>query len=140
MPFTLDPRIAQSSAPVATLRLCQARLQLDARWPWLVLVPAQENLQEMEDLSEVDRVLLMEETVRAGRAVRGIGEAMGSAVEKLNVATLGNVVPQLHVHIVGRRVGDPAWPGPVWGVGEVQAYGPAALTDALALAREVLGR
>jgi diadenosine tetraphosphate (Ap4A) HIT family hydrolase len=81
----------------------------------------------------------MEEVVQAGAAVRAVGEALGRPVEKLNVGQLGNVTPQLHVHIVGRRADDPAWPGPVWGVGTAKPYGPDPLATAVAAARRALG-
>jgi diadenosine tetraphosphate (Ap4A) HIT family hydrolase len=76
--------------------------------------------------------------VLAGQAVRALGAATGFAVEKLNIGALGNVTPQLHVHVVGRRAGDPAWPGPVWGVGVAEAYGDAALEAAMAAVRGML--
>lgn len=138
MTFVLDPRVAQSSAPVASLDLCEVRLQLDARWPWLVLVPQRDGLVEIEALSRDERAKLMEETIRAGRAVRAIGGAIGRAVDKLNVGALGNIVAQLHVHVVGRRAGDPAWPGPVWGCGVAQPYEPEMLARVIAAARETL--
>ncbi len=136
--FQLDARIAQGSAPVAMLRLCEVRLQLDARWPWLVLVPRWPRLREIEDLSAADRALLVEETVQAGRAVRAMAEAVGRPADKLNVGALGNVVAQLHVHVVGRRTGDPAWPGPVWGSGAAIPYGAQAQGAMIAAARGVL--
>ena len=81
----------------------------------------------------------MEEIVRAGAAVRAVGEALGRPVEKLNVGQLGNVTPQLHVHVVGRRADDAAWPGPVWGFGIVTPYDAASLGLAMATARAALG-
>lgn len=72
----------------------------------------------------------MEEIVAAGAAVRAIGSALGRPVEKLNVGLLGNITPQLHVHVIGRRADDPAWPGPVWGVGQAAAYDPDSLEHA----------
>ena len=137
-PFELDPRIAQSSAPLAKLALCEARLQLDARWPWLVLIPRRPDLVEIEQLGREDRVTLMEETILAGRAVRAVSEALGRPIEKLNIGALGNIVAQLHVHVIGRRTDDPAWPGPVWGVGEARRYDPAELSRAITAARAAL--
>jgi diadenosine tetraphosphate (Ap4A) HIT family hydrolase len=134
----LDPRLAADSVFVADLALCQVRLQDDARWPWLVLVPRRPDLVELEDLEPADRARLMEEIVRAGRAVRILGEGRGAPVEKLNVGALGNVVRQLHVHVIGRRTGDPAGAAPVWGVGEAQRYG-AAREAVLTAARAALG-
>ena len=136
--FTLDPAFEASSAPVIDLALCAVRLQLDARFPWLILIPRQPGLVEIEDQSAADRALLMDEILTAGRAVRAVGEAWGLPVLKLNVGALGNITRQLHVHVVGRREGDDAWPGPVWGHGAATAPGDEAVQAALAAARNVL--
>ena len=133
--FALDPAFVATSHFACDLPLCQARLQDDVRYPWLVLIPRRPGLREIEDLSAADRVRLVEETVRAGQAVRAIGQVLGLAVDKLNVGALGNVTPQLHVHVLGRRSGDPAWPGPVWGHSLGEAYRPDLLEKALAAAR-----
>ena len=121
-PFTIDPRILAGSILIATLGLCDARLQADARWPWIVLIPRRAALRELDELTAAEQVLLLQEIARAGQVVRAIGEATKRPVEKLNIGALGNVVSQLHVHVVGRRRDDPAWPGPVWGFGEAQPY------------------
>ncbi len=134
----LDPRLLAGSRQVVDLTLCSVRLQDDARWPWLVLIPRREGLREVEDLALSDRALLIEEAVRAGGAVRRVGAATGFAVAKLNLGALGNIVAQLHLHVVGRAPGDPAGPGPVWGLGEARPYAPDALARALAAAREAL--
>jgi diadenosine tetraphosphate (Ap4A) HIT family hydrolase len=136
--FAPDPAFESGSIAVGELPLCHVRLQADVRWPWLILIPRLPGLREVEDLSPTDRARLIEESVLAGQAVRAIGAATGFAVEKLNLGALGNVTPQLHVHVVGRRVGDAAWAGPVWGVGTAQAYGDEALAAAMAAARETL--
>jgi diadenosine tetraphosphate (Ap4A) HIT family hydrolase len=127
--FTLDPRLETGSALIADLTLCQARLQDDRRWPWLVLTPRRPGLREIEDLGEADRALLLAEVVAAGRALRSVSPQ----IAKLNIGALGNIVPQLHVHVVGRWPGDPAWPGPVWGHGQAEPYGPelASIVQAL---------
>ena len=137
--FAVDPAFQAGSIAVGELPLCQVRLQADARWPWLILIPRRPGLREVEDLSAADRARLIEEAVLAGQAVRALGAATGFAVEKLNIGALGNVTPQLHVHVVGRRAGDPAWPGPVWGVGVAEAYGQFGLDMALQAARKALG-
>ena len=137
--FSLDPAFVATAADLGELPLCHARLQLDARYPWIVLVPRVAGARELEDLSSADRARLIEETVLAGSAVRAVAEVLGLAVDKLNVGALGNVTPQLHVHILGRRVGDPAWPGPVWGHSPGEAYAPEVLEQAVAAARKVLG-
>ena len=113
--FGLAPAFVATSHAVGDLPLCHVRLQDDARYPWLVLIPRLPGLTEVEQLSVEDRARLMEEAVLAGQAVRVLGGMLGHAVEKLNLGALGNVTAQLHVHVVGRKKGDPAWPGPVWG-------------------------
>ncbi len=136
--FTLDPRIAAASRPLARLRLCEVRLQDDVRFPWIVLAPRRAGAVELCDLPRSERLQLAAETLRAGTAVRAIGEALGRPPLKLNHGQLGNVVAQLHVHVVGRRSDDAAWPGPVWGVGTAQAYAAADLATALAAGRRSL--
>ena len=136
--FSLDPRIASSSEFVADLPLCQARLQNDARFPWIVLSPRRSALREIDDLTLEERRLLIEEQVLAGHAVRALGEAIGRPVEKLNHGALGNVVAQLHVHVLGRRSDDPAWPGPVWGFGAPEPYTPGQLAERVDVGRKAL--
>lgn len=137
--FTLDPAFEAGSLELGVLKLCTARLQADRRWPWIVLIPRRSGLREVEDLDPAARAQLIEEAVLAGVAVRAVGEALGLAVEKLNLGALGNVTPQLHLHVVGRRAGDPAWPGPAWGVGVPEPYSPERLEAAIAAARRALG-
>jgi len=137
--FALDPRLETSSIFLADLDLCQARLQGDVRWPWIVLIPRRDDLRELEDLAPQDLAAATQEILAAGRAVRAIGEAAGRPVEKLNVGALGNVVAQLHIHVVGRRSDDPAWPGPVWGFGASVEYSDKGLDAVLTLARASLG-
>ena len=133
--FQIDPAFLATSHALGNLALCHVRLQDDARWPWLVLIPRVERARELEDLTLEDRVTLMSEIVLAGGAVRSIG----TLVQKLNVGALGNVTPQLHVHVVGRWAGDPAWPGPVWGVPGGVAYDAAQRETLAALAAKSLG-
>jgi len=137
--FVLHPAFLASSEPLADLKLCQARLQLDVRWPWIVLIPRKVGARELEHLSHHSRGQLMDEIVLAGAAVRAVGAAIGRPVDKLNVGQLGNITPQLHVHVIGRRPDDAAWPGPVWGVGEPVPYAPEALSRAIAAAQGPLG-
>ena len=113
--FAPDPAFAAGSVFAADWPLCHVRLQDDARFPWLVLIPRRAGVVEIADLSPADRALLMEEVVRAGEVVRRLGVSLDRPVDKLNVAALGNVTAQLHVHIVGRRRDDGLWPDPVWG-------------------------
>ncbi|MGD0191383.1 MAG: HIT family protein [Rhizomicrobium sp.] len=97
--------------------LSRVLLMNDARYPWLILVPRRLDAVEIHDLGASDRATLMEEISRASKALKS---ATGAA--KINVGALGNLVPQLHVHIVARMIGDAVWPGPVWGRGEPQPY------------------
>ncbi len=136
--FTLDPAFVATSHKVADLPLCEARLQDDARYPWLVLIPRLPGLREIEELDVAHRIQLMEEIVLAGTAVRAVGAAQGLSVDKLNVGALGNVTAQLHVHVVGRRQGDPAWPGPVWGHSPASAYSVEGLAAPIEAARRAL--
>jgi len=123
---------------LADLTLCHVRLQRDARWPWLVLIPHRAGLSELAELSAAEWVLLKGELEAAVRAAHAVGEVLGLAVDKLNVGALGNVVPQLHLHVVGRRAGDPAWPGPVWGFGAAEPYAAETLARAGAAATKAL--
>lgn len=115
--FAPDPAFEAGSLAAGELPLCHVRLQDDARFPWLILIPRRAGLVELEDLTAGERTQLMDEVLLAGRIVRTLG-----AVTKLNVGALGNITRQLHVHVVGRREGDAAWPGPVWGVAGAVPY------------------
>lgn len=136
--FKLDPAFVATSHQVGDLPLCEVRLQDDARYPWLVLIPRLPALRELEDLTPTDRAQLIEETIRAGSAVRAVGATLGLVVDKLNIGALGNVTAQLHVHVVGRRGDDPAWPGPVWGHSPALVYDAAIRDAAIAAARKAL--
>lgn len=115
--FRPDPAFDAGSVFAVDWPLCHVRLQDDARFPWLILIPRIEGVTEIEQLQVPDRATLMEETMRAGALVRRLAEATGQPIDKLNIAALGNVTEQLHVHVVGRRRDDPVWPDPVWGRG-----------------------
>lgn len=130
MSFSLHPRLEADTAFAGDWPLSRVLLMDDARYPWLVLVPRRPEMVEIADLAAADRVLLMDEIVRAGEILRGLPE-----IAKLNIGALGNLVPQLHIHVVGRRPGDPAWPGPVWGHSPAVAYESAARDRLIALVR-----
>jgi diadenosine tetraphosphate (Ap4A) HIT family hydrolase len=115
--FVLHPTLAHDTVEVTRLPLCRVLLMKDRRFPWLILVPEREGAREIHELSPADRAALIEEIARAGEALQRLFQP-----DKLNVGALGNVVPQLHVHVVARFVSDPAWPGPVWGSGVAEAY------------------
>jgi diadenosine tetraphosphate (Ap4A) HIT family hydrolase len=115
--WVLDARLEQDSQLMTSLGLCQLRLMRDSRWPWLILVPQRGGITELHDLTPLDQTMLTFELTMVGKALK---EATGCA--KVNVGALGNIVSQLHVHVVARSKEDPAWPGPVWGVGEPVPY------------------
>jgi diadenosine tetraphosphate (Ap4A) HIT family hydrolase len=138
--FVLDPRLAADTCPIASLPLCDVLLMDDARYPWLILVPRQTGLVEIADLDDADQATLWQEVNQAAAALRQVAPC-----EKLNVAALGIVVRQLHIHVVARNEGDAAWPRPVWGQGKAAPYeatARAALIDPLrdALAVRLRGR
>lgn len=108
--FVLDTKLAKDTLEITTLPLCQARLMNDRRFPWVVLVPARPGLSEIIDLDVADRGRLMEEIALVSSVLRELFHPT-----KLNVGALGNVVPQLHLHVIARYASDDAWPGPVWG-------------------------
>ena len=133
--FKADPAFEANSVLACHWTLCQVRLQDDARFPWLILIPRRADLREIEDLNPAERTALMDEVVRAGDMVRDLGQAAGRPVQKLNVAALGNVTAQLHIHVVGRRHDDSLWPDPVWGRGAAVAYGASGLEAAISRLR-----
>jgi diadenosine tetraphosphate (Ap4A) HIT family hydrolase len=110
--FTLDARLAADTEPVAELALCRVRLVNDARFPWLILVPARPGLSEWHDVAADDAARLWDETARAARALETL-----CAPEKINIGALGNIVRQLHIHVVARRAG------------EAEPYAPDALAE-----------
>ena len=120
--FHLDPQLAADTHPVALLPLSELRLMDDANYPWLVLVPRVPEVRELIDLDTAQQMQLLEEIGRASRMLQALFRP-----HKLNVAALGNAVPQLHVHVIARRQDDPAWPRPVWGMAAARAYSPEAL-------------
>lgn len=108
--FAVDQRLLDDTHHLTDLPLSRLLLMDDARWPWLVLVPRRAGLTELVELDSADRLQLLAEIDLLVPWVR-----RQPAVQKLNIAALGNVVPQLHVHLIGRHPGDAAWPRPVWG-------------------------
>ena len=124
--FTLDPRLAADTVEVGDLALCRVLLMDDARFPWLILVPRRPEVSEITDLSEADAAALWQEMQLATRVMQALAKP-----DKVNVAALGNVVAQLHVHVVGRFRSDPAWSGPVWGFETRKPYPPHARAQLL---------
>lgn len=131
--FAPDPRLAADGPALGDLALGHLRLVDDARFPWVMLIPRRPGLVELIDLPPAERAVLMEEIAAVSAALKAV-----SGAQKLNVAALGNMVPQLHVHIVGRTAGDAAWPGPVFGVGTRQPYAPAAQAELAARLKAAL--
>ena len=117
--FVLHPRLASDKMFVADWALSRVLLMDDARFPWLVLVPQRPDLVEVHDLSTAEQSIFIAEISRASTAIKTL-----SRCEKINIGALGNLVPQLHVHVVARKQGDAAWPGPVWGHGRLEPYSP----------------
>ena len=117
--FELHPQLAADSLPVADLALSAVRLVNDRTYPWLLLVPRRAGLVDLTDLPRADRITLADEIQLTAEALKALGRC-----DKLNVASLGNQVPQLHVHIIVRRTDDAAWPKPIWGVAPPLPYAP----------------
>jgi len=131
--YALHPQLAADTHPVATLALCELRLMDDANYPWLVLVPRVPAARELIDLEAAQRRQLGDEIDVAARLLRDLFRPF-----KLNVAALGNLVPQLHVHVIARYEDDPAWPAPVWGRVAARPYGPEALAERISRLRDAL--
>ena len=130
----LHPQLADDTAPVIELPLCEVRLMDDANHPWLVLVPRVADMVEIIDLTPAQRVQLTAEIDAACRALKTLFKP-----DKLNVAALGNMVPQLHVHVIARYRSDIAWPRPVWGAGNARSYAPEELIERINALRKALG-
>lgn len=131
--WSLHPQLAGTTIAVGDLPLCRVLAANDANFPWLVLVPRQAGIVEIIDLEEAQRMQLMVEIARASRALKGL-----TACDKLNVAAIGNVVPQLHVHVVARWKDDAAWPKPVWGAVPATPYADGQLEAFMADLRRAL--
>jgi diadenosine tetraphosphate (Ap4A) HIT family hydrolase len=119
MTFELHERLAADTFLVTDLTLCRVLLMNDRRFPWLILVPRRAGLRDFDDVAGAEKADFHAEIDLASAVLR---EAV--AAEKMNVAALGNMVPQLHVHVIARFAGDAAWPSPVWGVGQAEPYQP----------------
>jgi len=128
--FELHPRLATDTVFIEDWPLSRVLLLNDARYVWLALVPRRARLSELHDVASEDRSAWTEEVMRASA---GLKRLTGTA--KINVGALGNIVPQLHIHIVARAPGDPAWPGPVWGHSPAVPYAAPALEQQLARLR-----
>ncbi|UXO83069.1 HIT domain-containing protein [Brucella intermedia] len=115
--FELDKRLNADTFFVAKLGLCELRLMNDRRWPWLILVPRRPDLTEIHDMTPLDQTMLTFETGIVAQALKTV-----TACHKINTGALGNIVRQLHLHVIARSEGDAGWPGPVWGFGPRETY------------------
>ena len=133
--FSLDPRLEDDTFLITNLPLCRVLLMNDSRYPWLILVPRQRGIREFHDLSLENQSRLMSEITLTTETLEGT-----HGPDKINVGALGNIVKQLHIHVLGRFDGDPAWPGPVWGIGEPVAYYEKKADNLIKAFRAQLGR
>ncbi len=132
--FELHPRLAADTREVTRLALCRVLLMNDRRFPWLILVPQRADIREIHQLSAADRATLIEEIAKVAQAMERHYKA-----DKMNVAALGNQVPQLHVHIIARFTTDPAWPNPIWGRGAAEAYEAAEMDTTVVAIKGAIG-
>jgi diadenosine tetraphosphate (Ap4A) HIT family hydrolase len=116
-PWSLHPQLAADTSQIGDLSLARVLLMNDANYPWLVLVPRRPDVVEIIDLDDEDQEILTREIGLLARVLKDVTQC-----DKLNIAAIGNIVPQLHVHVVARRRGDAAWPRPVWGAGPPRPY------------------
>jgi diadenosine tetraphosphate (Ap4A) HIT family hydrolase len=131
--FALDPRLENDSTSIMLTGLCDLRLSKDARWPWLILIPRRTEITEIFELTPLDQVMLTFETDMVASALKTV-----TGATKINVGALGNVVRQLHVHVVARFEGDANWPGPIWGFGKAEPYEDEKRAQFITTLREAL--
>lgn len=131
--FSLHVRLVNDTAEIMDLSLCRVLLMKDSSFLWLILVPMRPGVTELHELSKEDRAVLIEETACASRAI-----SAAFSPDKINIGSLGNIVSQLHMHVVGRKKTDRAWPGPVWGSGPSVPYSPELLEKTLSALRAAL--
>lgn len=124
--FALHPQLAADTIEVGNHALCKVLLMNDSQYPWLILVPQRPDIREVYELSANDQQRLWQEVSQTGKALMDLHQGF-----KLNIGALGNMVPQLHIHLIVRQTNDAAWPGPVWGVKSAQAYATEALQSEL---------
>jgi diadenosine tetraphosphate (Ap4A) HIT family hydrolase len=132
--WSLHPQLARDTAPAGDLALSRVLAMNDGNYPWVILVPRRAGVVEVIDLDESERGRLMGEIAQVSAALKRM-----TGCDKLNVAAIGNVVPQLHVHVVARRTSDAAWPKPVWGAVPANPYATSELAAFVAALRRGLG-
>ncbi len=130
--YQLHPRLSADTLPIARLRLSELRLMNDNRFPWLILIPMRQGITEVHQLEHQDQQLLIKESSLVSQLLMDFFRP-----DKINIAALGNLVPQLHWHLVARTRKDPCWPGPVWGCGQCAPY---TEQEQLTLIGEIKGR
>ena len=135
MSFQLHERLAADCIHVSDLKVCSVLLMNDARYPWLILVPRRSGLTDLHQIEVSEQPQVFREITLASSALETLHNP-----HKLNVAALGNQVPQLHIHIIARRTDDATWPAPVWGVGEPMSYAQAELDSELTRMRAALSQ
>ncbi|MBF0152250.1 MAG: HIT family protein [Magnetococcales bacterium] len=130
-PFSLHPLLVRDALPLVRLSLCQVLLASDARYPWLILVPERPGLRDFDEVAAGDVPLLHADIALACAVLRRLFQP-----DKLNVASLGNLVPQLHIHVIARFQSDAAWPGPIWGRHSPLPYAAGVLEERVGVLRE----
>ena len=131
--FTLDERLQKDTVLVGRFELCQLLLHRDSNYPWFILVPQREGAREIHHLSPLDQQLLLAESAQVATAIESV-----FSPHKLNIAMLGNIVAQLHIHHVARFSTDLSWPGPIWGAAPASEYEPVVLAQRLEHMRKAL--
>ncbi len=131
--FSLHPQLANDCITIGDGPLCRILLMNDCRYPWVVLVPRLEGVTELHQLSPEDLKTVTGEIVETSQLLESF-----EGIDKINVAALGNMVPQLHIHVVARKKTDAAWPKPIWGIGEVELYGEEMLKKIIDTLRDKL--
>lgn len=131
--WALDPALERDTIPIGDMPLCHVLLIDDSNYPWLLLVPRRRAIIEITELDYIEQAQLMSEIMQASRSLKSLTNC-----DKINIAALGNVVPQLHVHVIARSKTDPAWPKPVWGAVPARAYDRSGMDSLLKPLRQRL--
>lgn len=129
--FVLNSTLESDSFPLMETNLCLVRLINDARYPWVLVVPKLADASELHDLSYQQQTELMTTAIALGGVLKS-----GFDADKINTAAIGNMVPQLHVHVVARRRDDSTWPGPIWGTGDMKPLTDNELVRRVAIIRD----
>ena len=132
MTFKINKKLNNSSHYITDLKLCSLRLQDNSRFPWVVLIPKRKNIKDISELNSKDQILLIKEIVKVSKIMKKLFKT-----KKLNVEKIGNIVPQLHVHIIARRNKDKSWPLSVWVV-KGKNYSKKSLRNILEKLKKVL--